>query len=65
MESKFKPLYESLLESGELFESMTGDWEVDKKAFAQIQQDMEDASKDLKITIEDLYEEDEDIEELI
>jgi len=61
MENKYRALYESLLESGELFESMTGDWEKDKRGFMKIQQDMEEASKNIRITIEDLYEEDDDI----
>lgn len=40
----YKPLYEMMLEAGELkivFPRMTGEWEKDKKIFIQKQKDLE------------------------
>lgn len=41
---RFKKLYDSMLESGELkqvFRSMTGEWELDEKKFISAQTELE------------------------
>lgn len=56
MEENYKHLYESLLQSEDLFEmfsSMTGVWEKDKKKFTKLQKEMEDLAKDLTIEIDE------------
>lgn len=37
-----KHLYDFLLESGELFYGMTGNWEKDKKKFCEMQEKLND-----------------------
>ena len=47
-----KKLYDSLKEADELheiFSGMTGDWEKDKKRFAQLQTEMENISEEIII----------------
>jgi len=50
--SEYKKLYKTLLDNGELqelFPSMKGDWEQDKKQFILEQKDLEDLLKDIEI----------------
>jgi len=66
-EKRFRKLYDSMLGSGELkdvFGSMTGDWEKDKKKFIKEQLDMEELlnMKDVDTDSDDYYDYDYDID---
>lgn len=57
--SRYKKLYEALLENGDLFElseDMSGDWELDKKEFIRLQQEMEEIVNVTKVELDDEFE---------
>lgn len=54
--SRFKKLYESMLESGELkevFSNMKGDWEKDKLKFIREQEELEELLNVTNIDLDD------------
>lgn len=57
--SRYKKLYEALLENGDLFElseDMSGDWELDRKEFIRLQQEMEEIVNVTKVELDDEFE---------
>lgn len=57
--SRYKKLYEALLENGDLFElseDMSGDWELDKREFIRLQQEMEEIVNVTKVELDDEFE---------
>lgn len=53
--SRFKQLYDSLLETEDLklYGSFTGDWEKDKKKFIQLQTDLEAQAEVLDVDFDE------------
>lgn len=54
--SRYKKLYDAILESGELkkiYHGMTGDWEKDQKKFIKEQKLLEEFAGDIDIEDED------------
>ena len=57
--SRYKKLYEALLENGDLFElseDMSGEWELDNREFIRLQKEMEEIVKITKVEIDDEFE---------
>lgn len=50
--NRFKKLYDYLLESEELHDGMTGDWEKDKKKFIREQKELEELANLTQIDLD-------------